>query len=73
MPMQRLSKKKELREAFCPFLAQFGANDSQVARKLRVTIQAGQSMLGLNNVNATKEKKLWHQLSFISTREPRLA
>ena len=67
--MQRLSKKKSCVKHFVPFWRIL----EQMTRKLRVTIQAGQPMLGLNNVNATKEKKLWHQLSFISTREPRLA
>ena len=47
-------KKKELRDTFCSFLAHFGANDSQVARKLRVTIQASQPKPRLNNVNAIR-------------------
>ena len=53
--------KKELRDTFCSFLAHFGANDSQVARKLRVTIQTLEAHV-INELfedyNLTNDKKI---------------
>lgn len=49
--------KKEKRDAFQLILEHDGANDSQVARKLRVTHEANLHNKKLNVVNSSVEKK----------------
>ena len=51
------AQKKEKRDAFLLILEHDGANDSQVARKLRVTHEANLHNKKLNVVDSSVEKK----------------
>ena len=51
------AQKKEKRDAFQLILEHDGANDSQVARKLRVTHEANLHNKKLNVVDSSVEKK----------------